>query len=51
MIDDWDLSRVVDFDGDYYFIDECEDGVLTGDDWDAIIIDIADDEEMYDDVD
>ena len=51
MMDDWDFSRVVDFDGDSYFIDEAENGVLTSDNWDAIILDMADDEEMYDDVD
>tara|TARA_Y100000401_G_C8154097_1_gene141018 strand:+ start:310 stop:465 length:156 start_codon:yes stop_codon:yes gene_type:complete len=51
MMDEFDEIRIVDFDGDCYFIDEAEDGVLTSDDWDAIILDMADDEEMYDDVD
>ena len=46
-----DESSLVDFDGDMYFSDEIENGVLTADEWDAIIIDMADNEEMYDDID
>ena len=50
-MNEYGMIQIVDLDGDCYFMDEAEDGVLTGDDWDAIILDMADDEEMYDDVD
>jgi len=44
-------DEVIDLEGDMYFSDEAIDNVLTADNWDAIIIDMADDEEMYEDVD
>jgi hypothetical protein len=39
---------VIDIDGDLYFYDESMEGVLTIDDQDAIILDMASDEELYD---
>jgi hypothetical protein len=37
---------VIDIDGDLYFYDESMEGVLTIDDQDAIILDMASDEEL-----
>ena len=56
MIEEFEYMRrnppVVDVDGDLYFYDECQEGVLTDDDYDAIILDMmADDERFYDEED
>tara|TARA_R100000995_G_C3365624_1_gene69389 strand:- start:34 stop:183 length:150 start_codon:yes stop_codon:yes gene_type:complete len=40
------INKCVDIDGDCYFLDE---NILTIDDWDVIIYDMANEEEFYDD--
>ena len=51
MDNEYPYPEVIDIDGDAYFYDESMEGVLTGDDCDAIILDMMADEEMYYDED
>jgi hypothetical protein len=52
MIEEFEYLRkdaVIDVDGDLYFYEESMEGILTDDDFDAIILDMmSDDERFYD---
>jgi len=45
------IENVIDLEGDEYFLDEAINGILTEDNFDAIILDMANDERYYDDED